>query len=502
MIRKLGVAALSAGIIFSGVSPTAASADENSQVNNSMNNGDKAENIIYMIPDGFNADYATNYRHYKGEPAVWDNHLQGMFSTYSADSNITDSAAAGTAMASGVKTNNGIIGLDPDGNAHQTILEASQDKDMSTGLVATSTITHATPAAFGAHVDDRNDETEIASQFIDNEIDVLLGGGKNNFLPESEGGNQEETNVLQQAEEQGYQLIENRNQLLNADIDLDNENLLGLFADDAMSPELHRDAEEEPSLAEMTQTAIDTLNQDEDGFFLMVEGSQIDWAGHDNDAAWAMTDVGAFEEAVQEAIDFAEKDGNTLVVVGGDHETGGMTAGANGSGTANPELLHSVTATGENIAAELNEGRSNASEVVNKYTDMELSEEEIQAIQEAEDPKMAINAVISAKSNVGWTSTNHTGVDLPVYAYGPGAEQFTGFHDNTDLPKIIAGSAKIEFGGEISQKQPEGNVYTVKSGDTLFEIGLKYNYLWTTLQEINQFPNPDLIYPGDEVNFK
>lgn len=502
MLKKLGVTALSAGIIFSGVSTTAASADGNSQLNNSGENGEKAENIIYMIPDGFNADYATNYRHYKGESAVWDNHLQGMYTTYSADSNITDSAAAGTAMATGVKTNNGVIGLDPEGNPQQTILEASQNKDMSTGLVATSTITHATPAAFGAHVDDRNKETEIARQLIDNEIDVLLGGGKNNFLPESAGGNQEETNVLQQAEEQGYQLIENRNQLLEADIDLENENLLGLFADDAMSPELHRDTEEEPSLAEMTQTAIDTLNKDEDGFFLMVEGSQIDWAGHDNDAAWAMTDVGAFEEAVQEAMDFAEKDGNTLVVVGGDHETGGMTAGANGSGTANPELLHSVTATGENIAADLNEDRSNTKEVVGNYTDMELSEEEIQSIQEAEDPKMAINAVISAKANVGWTSTNHTGVDIPVYAYGPGADQFSGSLDNTDLPKIIADAAEMELGGEISQNHSEEEAYTVKPGDTLFEIGLKYNYLWTTLQEINQFPNPHLIYPGDEVYFK
>ncbi|GAB2569241.1 alkaline phosphatase [Gracilibacillus alcaliphilus] len=509
MIKKLGVIALSASLFFSGVSTIAASADGNSQVNNIDDNGGKARNIIYMIPDGFNADYATNYRHFKGEDAAWDDHLKGMYTTYSADSNITDSAAAGTAMSTGVKTNNGMIGLDPEGNPQQTILEASQDKDMSTGLVATSTITHATPAAFGAHVDDRNKEPEIAQQLIDNEIDVLLGGGKNNFLPESEGGNQAEANVLQQAEEQGYQLIENRNQLLEADIDLDSEKLLGLFADEAMSPELHRNTDEEPSLAEMTQTAIDTLKKDEDGFFLMVEGSQIDWAGHDNDAAWAMTDVGAFEEAVQAAVDFAEEDGNTLVVIGGDHETGGMTVGANGSGTANPELLQSVTAIGANIAEELNEDRSNANEVVSKYTEMELSEEEIQSIQEAEDPKMAINTVISSKANVGWTSTNHTGVDIPVYAYGPGADQFSGSLDNTDLPKIIAEAAGIEFGGgAISKNQSEEQgqskemMYTVKSGDTLFEIGLQYNYLWTTLQEINQFPNPDLIYPGDEVYFK
>ncbi|WP_066186160.1 MULTISPECIES: alkaline phosphatase [Gracilibacillus] len=498
MIRKLGFAALSAGLIFSSINITSVNADGNSQMNNREENG-KAENIIYMIPDGFNADYATNYRYFKGEEAVWDPHLQGMFSTHSADSNITDSAAAGTAMSTGVKTNNGTIGIDPEGNTQQTILEASKDQGMSTGLVATSTITHATPAAFGAHVDDRNNETEIARQLIDNEIDVLLGGGKNNFLPESEGGNQEEAHVLQQAEEQGYQLVENRNQLMEADIDVNNERMLGLFADEALSPELHRDTEEEPSLAEMTQISIDTLKKDEDGFFLMVEGSQIDWAGHDNDAAWAMTDVAAFEAAVQAAIDFAEKDGNTLVVVGGDHETGGMTAGANGSGTANPELLQSVTATGENIAAELNEDRSNASEVVNQYSGMELSEEEVQSIQEAEDPKMAINAVISSKANVGWTSTNHTGVDLPLYAYGPGADQFTGFHDNTDLPKIIAKAIGAHFHGDISQKQSEGTTYIVQPGDTLFEIGLTYNYLWTTLQEINQFPNPDLIYPGDEV---
>ncbi|GIO23796.1 alkaline phosphatase [Oceanobacillus sp. J11TS1] len=453
MIRKLGVAALSAGLIFSGISTTTASADGKKQVVNSEANGDKAKNIIHMIPDGFNDDYATNYRHFKGEAAVWDHHFKGVYSTYSADSNITDSAAAATAMATGVKTNNGMIGMNPEGKPQQTILEASQNQDMSTGLVATSTITHATPAAFGAHVDDRNNETEIARQLIDNEIDVLLGGGKNNFLQESAGGNQKEVNVLQQAEEQGYQLVENRNQLLEANIDLDKKNLLGLFADDALSPELHRNSEEEPSLAEMTKTAIDTLKKDEDGFFLMVEGSQIDWAGHANDAAWAMTDVGAFEEAVQVAIAFAEEEGNTLVVVGGDHETGGMTVGANGSDSANPELLHGVTATGENIAAELNENRTNAGEVLKKHTDMELSEEEIQSIQEAEDPITAINTIISTKTNIGWTSTNHTGVDIPVYAYGPGADNFSGFHDNTDLPKIIAETAGIELGGEVSHNQ-------------------------------------------------
>src|SRR5690606_34861270 len=157
--------------------------------------------------------------------------------------------------------------------------------------------------------------------------------GKNNFLPAAEGGNQDERNLIQEVQEQGATYIETRDQLLDADdLDVDKgDRLVGLFADDALAPELHRGETEQPSIAEMTEAAIDALEEDKDGFFLVVEGSQIDWAGHDNDAAWAMSDVAAFEEAVEEAIEFAEEDGNTLVVVAGDHDTGGMTTGSNGS---------------------------------------------------------------------------------------------------------------------------------------------------------------------------
>ncbi len=129
------------------------------------------------------------------------------------------------------------------------------------------------------------------------------------FLPEAEGGNQEELNLLEEAEDANFTYVETRDQLEDGtDIDVeDGEKLLGLFADDALAPELHRDKTVEPSIAEMTEASIDVLNEDKDGFFLMVEGSQIDWAGHDNDAAWAMSDVEAFEEAVKVALDFAKK---------------------------------------------------------------------------------------------------------------------------------------------------------------------------------------------------
>eukprot|EP00130_Batrachochytrium_dendrobatidis_P008309 XP_006683184.1 hypothetical protein BATDEDRAFT_28743 [Batrachochytrium dendrobatidis JAM81] len=193
----------------------------------------------------------------------------------------------------------------------------------------------------------------------------------------------------------------------------------------------------------MTETAIDVLEKDKDGFFLVVEGSQIDWAGHDNDAAWAMSDVAAFEAAVEEAIEFAKKDKKTLVVVAGDHDTGGMTTGSNNSMDLNAAILNDVKATGDYMAAQLNEDRSNVAEVIKTYTGFELSEAELQSITEAENASPAINKVISDRASIGWTSPNHTGADIPVYAYGPQADKFVGFNDNTDLPKIIAEALKL-----------------------------------------------------------
>ncbi|WP_173918922.1 alkaline phosphatase [Halobacillus sp. Marseille-Q1614] len=452
MFKKLSIIALGTGLILGAGGGWVQQAD--AQKPDWAGKGkpdhagpkEKVENVIYMIPDGFNADYATNYRWYKGEDAVWDEHLKGLHKTYSEDSRVTDSAAAGTAMASGVKTTNGTVGLDEEGNEVETILEASEDQGKSTGLVATSTITHATPAVFASHVESRDNEAEIAKQMLANDVDVMLGGGKDFFVPESEGGEQEE-NLIEQAKEEGYTSVETQEELMDADdIDVeDGEKLLGLFADGPLNPEIDRESTEQPSLSDMTERSIDVLEQDKDGFFLMVEGSQIDWAGHDNDPTWAMKDTEAFEQAVEKAIEFAEEDGNTLVVIAGDHETGGMTVGSNGVYDTKPELVKDVTATGAAMAEELNEDRSNVEEVVEDHTPFDLTEEDVQTIQEAEDPKMAINHYISDEALVGWTSSAHTGVDIPVYAYGPQSDSFSGLLDNTDLPKIMAEAMKIDL---------------------------------------------------------
>ena len=440
MKKQLVTAALVGGLVVSGISVNV-TMDHAEARNDNAHNG-KVKNVIYMIPDGYSAAYATNYRWFKGEDSSFEPYVKGLIKTYSADTEVTDSAAAGTAMATGVKTNNGMVGVTPDGKEVDSILDAAEAAKKSTGLVATSTITHATPAVFGASVASRGDESSIAPQYFENDVDVLLGGGRDYFVSLEEGGKQPAGNLVEAAQNDGYEYVTSREELLKAK----SGKLLGLFADDAMAPELERGETDQPSLAEMTDVAIQALKKDKDGFFLLVEGSQIDWAGHAHDAAWAMTDSQAFDEAVAAALEFAKKDGNTLVVVAGDHETGGMSVGSNSVYDVKTEVLHDVTATGDFMAAQLNETRNNVEEVVEAHTGFDLTAEEIEAIASAENPARAINTVVSDRALIGWTTGAHTGTDLPIYAYGPQSDLFTGLLDNTDIPKHMAKAMKIKFG--------------------------------------------------------
>ncbi|WP_243633317.1 alkaline phosphatase [Paenibacillus xerothermodurans] len=440
MKKKLAIAALGGALVLSGLGINTAFNTAEAKSDHSER---KVENVIFMIPDGYSAAYATNYRWYKGESTTMDSMLVGMSRTYSNNSEVTDSAAAGTAMATGTKTNNGMISTAPDGKQLKTIMEAAKEEGKATGLVATATITHATPAVFSSHVAARANEGDIAPQQIEN-ADVLLGGGKQYFLPEAQGGKQKERNLLAEAKEKGFTYVEDRDQLMSAKGD----KLIGLFANDAMAPELDREETNQPSLEEMTVKAIDTLEKDKDGFFLMVEGSQIDWAGHAHDAAWAMKDAAAFEKAVQKALDFAKKDGNTLVVVVGDHDTGGMSVGGYGVYDAKTEVLRDVTATGNYMASKLNADKSNLKEVVKTYTSLDLTDAEINKINAEKNTANAINDVISERALVGWTTPQHTGVDVPLYAFGPQSDEFRGLHNNTDIPNIMAEAMNVPFGEE------------------------------------------------------
>ncbi|KIL42680.1 alkaline phosphatase [Jeotgalibacillus soli] len=420
-MRKLFVFMIAAGLVVGGsIGAT--------QLETKKETEDAAvKNVILMIPDGFSSSQAAAYRWFKGENSIMDMHLVGMMKTYSANTAVTDSAAAGTAMATGEKTNNGMISMSPNGKEFKTILEESKENGKAAGLVVTSAITHATPAAFGSHVASRSDQEKIAPQLIEQDIDVLFGGGARYFSE----------SMMKGAAGKGYTIIKSRDALKKSG---EMDKVIGLFTEEALATALERSRKNQPSLAEMTSSAIEILTQNKDGFFLMVEGSQIDWAGHANDAAWSMHEIKDFEGAVKAALNFAEQDKQTLVVIAGDHETGGMTVGSNDQYDVNMDVIRNVIATGDKMAEELSNDRSNAREVVEKNTTLKITDKQEQLIKEAteENLPMTINRIISDKALIGWTTSVHTGVDVPVYAYGPKYEKFAGLINNTDIAHKLA----------------------------------------------------------------
>jgi alkaline phosphatase len=296
---------------------------------------DQPRAIILLIGDGMGEAQRTAARWQAvgqgGQLAMDAMEVSGWSRTGSADNAVTDSAAAGTAIATGVKTNNGMVSIDPYSRTLTTILEHAQARGMAVGLVTTVQMVDATPAVFASHVSHRSMMTEIASQVLDHRVDVLLGGGEDEFLPGTETGCYPEAgertdgrNLVGEAVAVGYTYVCTPTAF--AAVSTSTTHLLGLFADEGMTRPFS------PTLAQMTQKAIDILSQDTDGFFLMVEGGQIDWACHANDAANAISDTIGFDEAVAVAQAYASVNTNTLVIVTGDHETGGMSVSLSSTG--------------------------------------------------------------------------------------------------------------------------------------------------------------------------
>ena len=406
----------------------------------------QVKNVIFFIGDGMGLSQrwigAVLQYGPEGKLAMDQMEVRGVMTNYSTDSLVTDSAAAATAMASGIKTYNGAIGVDVNQEPVETILEAAERYGLATGLVTTVYVNHATPAAFAAHVPNRRQYNDIAAEMLTSGVDVLLGGGARYFIPEAEGGRREDgRNLIAEAEEMGYTVVRTADELLNIQPSLQRQ-VLGLFADAALAWELDRETTEEPSLAQMTAVALEILSKDEDGFFLMVEGGKIDWASHGGDPAATAWETIALDQAVEVALSFARANPGTLVVVTADHETGGLGFGIGGEYFYDASLLRGINASTEFMAGQLDEERTNIEEVLATYAGIEdLTEEEIEQIRTAEgrfEPQNTIAAIISARAGIGWTTRGHTGIPIPVTASGPGAERFAGQLDNTDLPKIMA----------------------------------------------------------------
>jgi alkaline phosphatase len=325
---------------------------------------DEPKNIIFMIGDGMGVSQVFAALTANRGTLFLNNFKSiGFTTTQSASDYITDSAAAGTALATGVKTKNGVIGLDPAGKPVKNIVEEVTEHGIATGLVSTAAITHATPAAFIAHESSRNFYEAIAADFLDTDIDVFIGGGYDHFAQRRDG-----RNLVEELKEKGYQVLQDIDQIKK----VKKGKLAGLTA------KVHnpRVPERGDMLPVATRTAIRILDKDADGFFLMIEGSEIDWGGHDNDTRYIIEETLDFDQAIGEALHFAAKDGETLIIVTADHETGGFSI------------------VGGNM--------------------------------ESGDVKGA------------FTTGDHSAVMVPVFAYGPGAEHFTGIMDNTAIHhKII-----------------------------------------------------------------
>lgn len=330
---------------------------------------EKPVNIILMIGDGMGVSQV-----YAGMMANHDNLNMvdmpwvGLMKTNSANRLITDSGAAGTAIATGFKTFNGAISVGMDSLPRKTVLEYAEDNGIATGLISTSAITHATPASFISHQVSRNSYEAIAEDFLKTEVDVIIGGGIDHFKNRTDG--KVLTDILT---EKKYRVFYNIDSVPSSI----KENFYVLTAP-VHNP---RVPERGDMLLKATDLALQSLDRRDAGFFLMIEGSQIDWGGHENNTEYIVNEMLDFDKAVGKVLEYAKAKGNTLVIVTADHECGGMAI------------------TGGNIE----EGRVEA----------------------------------------GYCSKNHTPVLVPVFAYGPDSKNYSGVFDNTGLFQKLINSLDI-----------------------------------------------------------
>lgn len=423
-------------------------------------NNKKAKNVIMLVMDGSSDNVSTISRWYKGESLALDSILTGAVRTYSAESAITDSAPAATALATGNKSNSGYVGVLPstvttpgvepvaEEDAFKpvaNVLEGAKLAGKATGIVSTSEIQHATPAGFSSHVASRSNYDDIAEQQVYQNIDVVLGGGYNSLNDTRKDGE----NLLTTIEEKGYDFVSDREELLSTN----SNKIWGSFAPSALAYDFDRPSTnpDEPTLAEMTDKAIQTLSKDKDGFFLMVEGSKIDWAAHANDPIGMISDFLAFDDAVNEALEFAKTNPNTLVIAVTDHGNSGITIGNTNTDStydttpvsAYIEPLKKATMTVEGALSLLKEDRSNLLDVAALYGLTNPSAEEITKLNESEDLAATMVQLLSQRANIGFTTGGHTGDDVFLYAYGPSHP--TGLVENTDLAHTMAKAMNFDL---------------------------------------------------------
>ncbi len=321
------------------------------------------KNVIFMIGDGMGFSHVfAGMTANKGHLFLENFKYTGFAKTQSSDNYITDSAAGGTALASGQKTYNKAIGVNSDSIPVKTILEMAEEKGLSTGLVSTSSITHATPASFISHEAKRSYYEDIAADFLKTDVDVFIGGGYKHFTQRKDG-----RNLIPELKKKGYTVLQKMDEIAK----VKSGKLAGLTA----SEHNKRISARKDMLPVATSTALNILDDNKKGFFLMVEGSQIDWGAHQNNTIYLVEEMLDFDQSIGKALEFASQNKETLIVITADHETGGFSI----------------------IGGDISKG------------------------------------IVKG----AFTTGGHTASMVPVFAYGPGAENFTGIMENTDIAKKI-----------------------------------------------------------------
>ena len=445
---------------------------------NSLSDGQNRDvsvrNVVLMIPDGMGVAHATLGRWYKYAMTgvnrlSFDDLACGLVRTYWATGLITDSAPAASAMATGFKTSYGAVGLKPakaempdvppvrpgeEFTPVANVLEAARLSGRSTGLVVTCEFPHATPAGFSAHYVQRNAMDLLAEQQVYQNMDVVLGGGSRYLDPAVRRDHEDLLAVLRT---RGYRTVTDRAAMAAAPA----AKLWGAFAPTSMERDLDRDPRVEPSLQEMTLKALDVLSRNSKGFFLMVEGSQVDWGGHANDPIGAASEILAFDKAVQSVLDFAGRDGRTAVIIAADHSTGGLTIGTPESGeisiTRFADVVRRVKATPTKVARQLTEGPPPTPDQVRQAIVEELGITDLQPSEAAALDKplrehsmkgleLELGHALSRRAGIGWVFTGHGGEDVALYVRHPRDLRIGGVVQNTDIAVYIARLLGVDLG--------------------------------------------------------
>lgn len=420
----------------------------------SLSAAESPTNIIFMVGDGMGVVYTSAYRLYQDdlttpelETTIFDEMLVGMSSTYPDDHNqVTDSAAAATALATGVKTFNGAIGVNAQHMPVISMLDKAKQLGYLTGIAVTCQVNHATPAAFLAHADSRQSYEKIADQYVDlringkPKVDLILGGGQEYFV-------RKDRNLAKEFEALGYSYHEDIKDLAK----IKKLPAIGLFSKGGMEPALESD--HPLRLAEMTGKALELLHSNtakEKPFLLMLEASQIDWCGHANDVACAMGEMRDMAETMKLIKQFIDKNPNTIFVATADHSTGGFSIGAKGQYQWGATVVRNIKATAPSIARQLLASKNNWKSVWQALTQIKLADDEQKTLDaliiqaDENNSELVVGQVttqvlsyIDKYTSTGWTTKGHTGEDVQIFSYGKGKNSFGGAMDNTDIAKKL-----------------------------------------------------------------